>query len=355
MSAELDRRAFLGRAARFAAAGVAGHTLLGGATSVLSDGMLGSRHGVLGQGRAPAITLPGIRPLATRTPAIIPRAAWGADESRRRSRTVYHPVRKVVVHHTVTPNGDPDPVTQIRKIYDMHLARDGGRWSDIGYHYLIDQQGRIYEGRWARDYDRDEARTGEDPFGRLVQGSHAGEWNPGTLGIALMGNFVDGDPTPQALESLIDLIVWKCGVHGLSPDGQEPHLDDRGRLGTFPTIIGHSDVRVTECPGPRLKALIPRIRTQVARRLARSEDDGPAGGYWVLDQEGGVFAYGDAHFRGSLPALRAAGTSAGRGAAIAAGIRRDGYLVLDRDGGVFAFGKAKYHGSIPSLREKHPE
>ena len=82
---------------------------------------------------------------------MITRSAWGADEGMRKGPIEFGlPISKLVVHHTVTPNDDPDPAQTVRAVYAYHTRHNG--WNDIGYNFLVDQQGRIYEGRFARPY-----------------------------------------------------------------------------------------------------------------------------------------------------------------------------------------------------------
>ncbi|HVM40621.1 MAG TPA: L,D-transpeptidase, partial [Acidimicrobiia bacterium] len=75
-------------------------------------------------------------------------------------------------------------------------------------------------------------------------------------------------------------------------------------------------------------------------------------GYWVADVTGGVFAFGEAKFLGSIPGLRAAGHAVGpaRIVAMAATPSGHGYWLADDQGGIFAFGDAPYLGSLPGLR-----
>ena len=81
-------------------------------------------------------------------PPIVTRAQWGANEGLRKSAPSYNTVvEKIVVHHTVTPNNPPDPAATVRSVYEYNMS---GEYLDIAYHFLIDQNGRIYEGRWAR-------------------------------------------------------------------------------------------------------------------------------------------------------------------------------------------------------------
>jgi len=352
----IDRRTFLARAARLGAGVVVARSVVG----TVGDSGLSWPSAEAGTWLPPA-QLAASNPVRTAGPPILPRAAWGADESLRRSTGVFHPVRKLVVHHTVTPNRDPDPADTIRRIYGQHLARDAGRWSDIGYHFLIDAQGRIYEGRHARSYDDGETHDGEDPFGRAVQGSHAGEVNAGTMGVALLGDFTDEPPQDAALDSLVRLLAWKCAAHGLFVDSEEAMVGDDGVIRTFPTIIGHRSVRRTACPGNRLSDLMPAIRTRVARRVRRLHDAASrgitaspgGGGYWVLDDHGGVYSYGEAAFAGSIPGLVARGdvSNPGAGVAIVGGASGHGYSVLSGSGTVLRFGDARLRGALPDRVE----
>src|SRR5262245_5588646 len=150
--------------------------------------------------RGPGLALggPGAN-AAVAMPPVISRAGWGADESLRfdeggheRFAPYFDPLQKVIVHHTAGRNNDPNPEATIRAIYYMHAVSRG--YGDIDYTYLIDWQGRIYEGRHARDYAPGEPITGEDLAGNVVRAAHARDYNDATVGIALLGNFVDRLP-----------------------------------------------------------------------------------------------------------------------------------------------------------------
>src|SRR5438445_3670190 len=120
-------------------------------------------------------------------PPIITRAQWGADESIGNRSREFAPLVKAIVHHTAID--ETDPAAQVRGIQRSHVLTNG--WFDIGYNFLVDREGRIYEGRWARDYVVGETHTGEDVTGNLVTGAHAESHNPGSLGIAILGNYTD--------------------------------------------------------------------------------------------------------------------------------------------------------------------
>ncbi|MGH8975252.1 MAG: N-acetylmuramoyl-L-alanine amidase, partial [Acidimicrobiia bacterium] len=133
---------------------------------------------------------PGTRPVGgpgSAQPEVVSRAAWGADEGMRTGTPEFATPTKLVVHHTVTPNDDPDPASTVRAIYAYHTRQNG--WNDIGYNFLVDASGRVYEGRYARPYGPGETPTGEDPDGRGVIGAHARGFNVGSVGVALLGDF----------------------------------------------------------------------------------------------------------------------------------------------------------------------
>src|SRR4051794_1157447 len=76
-------------------------------------------------------------------PPIIRRAGWGADESIRMNERQYAPIRKLIVHHTASANRPANPAALVREAYTYHVTRRG--FSDIGYNFLIDHRGAIYE------------------------------------------------------------------------------------------------------------------------------------------------------------------------------------------------------------------
>jgi hypothetical protein len=229
------------------------------------------------RGRAAARPL---RPLAsTAQPAVIPRAGWGADESLRFDSTgkeiwppAFYPVQKVIVHHTATQNSDPDPAATIRSIYYYHAVTQG--WGDIGYNFLIDEAGNVYEGRYSRQYAPGESPTGQDPNGNGVTAAHAQGYNSGTVGIALLGTLTNQDATPAARSALERLTAWIDSSHGIDPQGSALYTNPvSGVQATFPNIAGHRDVAATECPGGSFYAALPTIRSDVAYVIGASTPD----------------------------------------------------------------------------------
>ena len=206
---------------------------------------------------------------AYKAPPVISRAQWGADEKIRLDARVYAPIRKLIVHHTASPNKPSSPASVVRFVEQYHASGRG--FSDTGYNFLIDHKGNIYEGRAARRYGAQEAITGEDNKGWGVVGAHAKRFNAGSCGICLIGNFDTATPTDAALSSLVWLMAWKASRHRIDAHGKDEYIDIYGTHTVFPNISGHRQVGQTLCPGSRLFKLLPSLRDQVGQ-LAGSWD-----------------------------------------------------------------------------------
>jgi hypothetical protein len=214
------------------------------------------------------------RPAAVAQPAVTSRAGWGADESLRYDAggkevwpAAFYPVQKLIVHHTDTANSDPNPAATVRSIYYYHAVTQA--WGDIGYNFLVDQQGRVYEGRRARAYAPGETPTEEDASGRVVTGAHAQGFNSGTVGIALLGTLTGQDATPAARQALVRLLAWEADRHGIDPQGASLFTNPvSGTQLQFPNIAGHRDVNATECPGGVFYGTLPSIRSDVAAMVS---------------------------------------------------------------------------------------
>ncbi|MGW7703386.1 N-acetylmuramoyl-L-alanine amidase [Kitasatospora sp. NPDC054768] len=203
-------------------------------------------------------TEPGPKGQAPR-PTIVTRAGWGADESLRERDFVYTgPVREVFVHHTdtATDYACADAPRVIRAIYQYHVKTNG--WRDIGYNFLVDRCGTVYEGR---------AGGVERP----VQGAHTLGFNADSSGIAALGTYVDGRPPQPLVDGLAALAAWKLGLEAQPADGRTKLTSSsgasrypRGSVVEFDAVSGHRDAVATECPGNALYALLPALRTAAA-------------------------------------------------------------------------------------------
>ncbi|NNN36729.1 peptidoglycan recognition protein [Streptomyces sp. S3(2020)] len=199
-------------------------------------------------------------------PPIASRADWGADESISPEEPGYLPsgkIKAVAVHHTAGTNDYTcaEAPALIRGVYTYHVKSQG--WKDIGYNFLVDKCGTIYEGR----------KGGVD---QPVLGAHTYGFNTQTTGISVLGNYNDVAPSTAATTAVARLAAWKLGQYGVDPNGTTTLTagaaggDFFGKtwaLGaqlSFPTIIGHRDGYNTECPGTNLYAELPTIRSWAA-------------------------------------------------------------------------------------------
>jgi uncharacterized protein with LGFP repeats len=271
-----DRRGFLRRAVAGGVTVAAGATLFptvahasGGSSNL--TGKATTTGTTAAGGRTTATTAAAgtlrTRPVAVAAPPIVTRAEWGADERMRDSKRVFAPVRKIVIHHSAGPNRPADPAATVRDIYTLQVQDK--HYQDLGYNFLIDHHGVVYEGRWARNYPAGALHDGEDGHGRGVMGAHATYVNAGACGICLIGNFSYSQPTTAAMASLVQLVAWKSGRFMIDPLGSDAFSPPFATRRTFQNIVGHRGVGSTLCPGRALNALIPWVRTQVAQKIGR--------------------------------------------------------------------------------------
>jgi len=199
-------------------------------------------------------------------PSIIARRAWADGVSPPRVAPEYGDVEMAFVHHTENPNGySPGEVpAMLRAIYVFHRYVNG--WNDIGYNFVLDLFGRIFE-----------ARAGgiDEP----VVGAQAGGYNIYSTGIAVLGSFSDVPISLAARASLERLLAWKLSLHGVSAIGRVTvRVDPAGaRYSRFPAgahvslphIAGHRDADATECPGNALYGDLPALRRSVQQLAGR--------------------------------------------------------------------------------------
>lgn len=193
------------------------------------------------------------------------RAAWGADESLRYAADgteiwppEYFPVQTLTVHHTADGSTNPDPAAVVRAIYRNDTVGKG--YGDIGYNFLIDRNGLVYEGRWSGT----DGTAAHDASGRLVTGAHVQGYNSGNLGIAFLGTLTTTPPTTAARTALIQLLAELAERHAIAPLGKVSYVNPvSGAARVVPAIGGHQHWATTDCPGTVL-ADMPAIRAEVA-------------------------------------------------------------------------------------------
>ncbi|XOV92630.1 MAG: N-acetylmuramoyl-L-alanine amidase [Bacteroidota bacterium] len=175
----------------------------------------------------------------------IPQSEWRAglpapDYSRSETQ-----VEHVVIHHSAGSNTNTDYIQVVRDIYIYHTEVNG--WSDIGYNYLIAQNGTIFNGRDPGNLDQDN-----------VLGAHFCGSNSTTMGICLLGNYETATLPASSNSSLLKVVAWKLDKEGLSPFTKHQHA-----LGNFDAVIGHRDGCSTLCPGENVYTQLDEIKLGV--------------------------------------------------------------------------------------------
>jgi len=203
-------------------------------------------------------------------PGVVSRMAWGSpDGQSSRARPVYYPVNHMVVHHSADANslsgGQQSWADRVRAIWSFHTFTRG--WGDVGYNYLIDPNGVIYEGRAGGD----DAVAFHDTA------------NYGSMGVVLIGTYASVDPQPRAVDQLVELLAWKAGQKRIDPLGRSfyygcsisRYCNPFHAGAVVENIAGHRQATPghTTCPGDRLLDTLPSVRQRVGARL-----NGGAGG-----------------------------------------------------------------------------
>lgn len=152
-------------------------------------------------------------------------------------------IKKIFIHHTATTKDLQNPIVALRNIYHYHAVSKG--WGDIGYNYIIDDYGNIYEGR----------RGGDG-----VVGGHTGGYNRGSIGIALLGDYEHEQPGFEMMAALIKLTKQLTDKYGIDPEGA---LSFNGVI--IPNISAHHEVSATRCPGGNMSSMLSAVRKITAR------------------------------------------------------------------------------------------
>jgi N-acetylmuramoyl-L-alanine amidase len=192
-------------------------------------------------------------------PAVIAREFWARGQCRPSQAPEYGAVELAFVHHTETPNGysSGEVPAMLRAIYVFHREVRG--WHDIGYNFVLDRFGRIFE-----------ARAGG--IEESVVGAQAGGYNACSTGVAMLGSFTGIPISAAARSSLQRLLSWKLSLHGVPTTGRVTVTVDPagavysrfpgGSEVSLPRIAGHRDADTTDCPGNVLYGQLPSIRAR---------------------------------------------------------------------------------------------
>lgn len=188
------------------------------------------------------------------------RSAW--NHRGNPSLSAASSVQLAVVHHTATSNNYSSSQVPgiIRSMQAYHMDQLG--WSDIGYNFVVDRFGTIWE-----------ARSGSRS--RAVIGAHAAGFNTGSVGVSVIGNYVSTAPSAASTEGVARVVGWRLAAAGVRPTGSGPYTSrgsntiPAGRTVQLPRVVGHLDVGATSCPG-RLYGRLGSIRNRANEWFAAS-------------------------------------------------------------------------------------
>ena len=215
---------------------------------------------------APAATTANGLPVAVTT-----RAEWGANASYMSWDPEYAKAGHVVVHHTAGTNSYSagQSASIVRGIYYYHAVTLD--WGDIGYNFLVDKFGTVFEGR---------SGSVAAPAGRMSIGAHARGVNTGTMGISMMGDYSAVSPSDAQLSSVGKMAGWFLKRAGISDvtgwAGLHVWTTERYQAGStisMPRILGHRDVGYTTCPGN-----VGYSKLDAIRAIAKAQGAAPQGG-----------------------------------------------------------------------------
>ena len=211
---------------------------------------------------APAATTANGLPGAVTTRANASYMSWDPEYAR---------AGHVVVHHTAGTNSYSagQSASIVRGIYYYHaVVLD---WGDIGYNFLVDKFGTVFEGR---------SGSVAAPAGRMSIGAHARGVNTGTMGISMMGDYSTVSPSDAQLSSVGKMAGWFLKRAGISDvtgwAGLHVWTTERYQAGStisMPRILGHRDVGYTTCPGN-----VGYSKLGAIRAIAKAQGSSPQGG-----------------------------------------------------------------------------
>jgi uncharacterized protein with LGFP repeats len=240
-----------------------------------------------------SVSVPPAPPSTVPEPPIVSRAGWGADESLSPDPSEYNAdVKAVFVHHTDGTNdyACADSAAIVRGIYAYHTQTNG--WNDIGYNFLVDKCGTIFEGR-------------KGGVGLPVLGAHTYGWNRESAGVAVLGEYTATGASNAALESVARIAAWKLGQYAADPattvqltaGATQTNASGAGFTAgnsyTFNRISGHRDGYNTQCPGDSLYAQLPTVRSWAS---------GPVQGLKLTSLSGAALSGSTYYTRGAITA-----------------------------------------------------
>jgi len=158
------------------------------------------------------------------------RSSWATGQPVRERMVAMGPVRRNTVHYDgMTAFTSTHESASRSRMDNIRAAHQGRVWGDVGYHYLIDPAGRVWEGR---------------PLG--FQGAHVRNHNEGNIGICMLGNYMHQQPNRAQLRSLETTIGGLMQTH---------------RVGVS-NVYTHRELGNTSCPGTFMQRAMDNMRTK---------------------------------------------------------------------------------------------
>jgi hypothetical protein len=221
-------------------------SFLAGCASTRPQGVVSLPPDVWPDPNAP-IQPPQTRPVVGPSPApsIVSRASWTKAKPNMRVSKPMNGVSRITVHHSAMNSngltGKSQVAAMIENIRRNHVSRTdgntGAHWVDIGYHYIIDPAGRVWEGRPT-----------------TIEGAHVSQTNPHNLGIMLLGNFNEHRPTSAALETLDGFVASQMKRFNVP----------------IREVYTHQELKPTACPGRNLQQYMKLTRLSSGRMSQQS-------------------------------------------------------------------------------------
>ncbi|HZW09346.1 MAG TPA: peptidoglycan recognition family protein [Phycisphaerales bacterium] len=168
---------------------------------------------------------------AAATPGVVARASWTSARPNLPDTNPMNGISRITVHHdgmnAFTSTSQAAAAQRLESIRRSHVSANG--WADIGYHYVIDPAGRVWEARPVN-----------------LQGAHVKDNNEHNLGVMVMGNYDQQSPTGASTKALDDFVSAMMRKYRVPVS----------------RVYTHQEIRPTACPGRSLQYVMESTRSR---------------------------------------------------------------------------------------------
>lgn len=176
---------------------------------------------------------PAPAPAPVQVGAVMPRSSWTNVAPIVSRAHAMNGVSRITVHHSAIPydslRSQADVTRMLNGIRTEHMNRRGEPFADIGYHYIIDPSGRIWEGR-----------------SLSLQGAHVANNNEHNMGIMVMGHFDRQAPTSAQVAALDSFVTRQMRAYRISVN----------------RVYTHQEIGKSACPGRNLQRYMDQTRSR---------------------------------------------------------------------------------------------